>query len=157
MNFFRSIFFILIAFFCINIFFAYAQSPVDQSVKIEEDMKSKPITRESIKAFIKNKTPEYVSTPINKSIDWLEKERINLGNVSNEKQKSLREGIVREEASIKSNILDGETKINLEPWQRVELYFFIIASYIFAHQILFYIIPLILFYILIKSLIRLFR
>lgn len=157
MNFFRSIFFILVVFFCINILSVSAQSSVDPSIKKVDETESRSITQDSIREFIRNKTPESVSTKINKSIDWLEKERIDLGNKSNIKQISLKKEIINHEGLNKNNILEGDTNITLKLWQRIELYFFIIASYIFAHKVLFYVIPLILFYILIRSIFRLFN
>ena len=103
---------------------------------------------QKIEKVVKEKTPDFVSKPINATSNAIEKVGNNISTSSETKKKEISKEI-KDSATIKTSDKTAESKKILKPLKYMELFFYTLLSFIFSNKIIFYgILLLILFFII---------
>ena len=107
---------------------------------------------QNIENTIKEKTPSYITQPINSTSNTIEKFRQNLGASSENKKEDIKKEIKNiEDVNSKNNANKQKITQNkfLKPFKYIQLFFLSLFSFIFNTKILFYLISFsILFFVL---------
>ena len=104
---------------------------------------------QKIENVVKEKTPDFISKPIDATSNAIEGVRNNISASSESKKKELTKEI-KDSATIKTSDKTAENNKILKPLAYMELFFYTALSFIFSNKIVFYGILLVLLFFILR-------